>query len=785
MSGKRFYLWLILLFLLANITRGGYRARVAGERFSAEGAAHLRYTTLIARGEEVPSLDRKAQWPEGLRVFRETSIGMEYLYGLIYRLLPPPKPELAVFVRYFTAFFFSLAILPLALLARGLWKSGSAGMLTALLFAVALPLVGRSCGFELIRENITFPLLIYHVYFFVSACGGEGVRIKAVLSGLFIFLALSTWQGTQFYLVPLLLLLLARQVLDRAGKEEKLTVQVLILFMVGAGLMIPFLREGRFLLSLPSALAAAWLVPDMIFRGSPHPRSLNRQVRGRRFLSGRSGVRALVATAALGCVLVPALLAREHFVSYSHFFRLILYKLRYIAKPSDPGILPFDVRAFWVGPFLSPDPLHLFVFALPLVLFLPGPVRKLFRRSGEKDFPALFTLYFLIVFFVLFLMMQRLIPLFGFFAVIAAGGNAPFRRTGGRILLRSVAPAALTVILVVIMLTQDFFWAGRGDIWRRAGRLWRVPSRNKFVVYPYRGDVEGALLSWIEGHTAEDAVILSYHYLSPQVLTYTGRATNLNDFFESPRLRDKAERYLRLLYSGEEELFDFCREQSSDYLLISITAGCDPTLDSPLYQAGFMALPDGCAAARMMFMPETLERFNLVYENEMYRLYRVGRPGGRRQWPRSPLFYEKELLLRSGGEIQIFYDTVMHIYAVTVRAQALRRAGRDREAEGMLREALGTFYYYPAWSMLDRLYREEGRDPERLSLAEFAYRYDPYNLSVRLSLLDGLLDAGRIEGVAEILTGCAGLSPSGRQGERLRELRRRWEELTRDPGEGE
>ncbi|HER43805.1 MAG TPA: hypothetical protein ENO08_05035, partial [Candidatus Eisenbacteria bacterium] len=151
MNRKTFIILLLILLCLANITRWAYRSHVAGERFSAESAAHFRYTRMIASGQKVPRVDVDAQYPEGLRVFEETSIGMEYIYGLAYRLVPGGRIPLDLFVRWFSAFLFTLAGIPLALLSAGLWGRRSCGIVTAAVFAVALPVAGRSSGFDLIR----------------------------------------------------------------------------------------------------------------------------------------------------------------------------------------------------------------------------------------------------------------------------------------------------------------------------------------------------------------------------------------------------------------------------------------------------------------------------------------------------------------------------------------------------------------------------------------------------------------------------------------------------------
>jgi hypothetical protein len=760
---KLFIVMLVALFCLANVTRAAYRARIEQPRFAAEGAAHLRYTAMVAEGKPIPALDRRAQWPEGLRVFRETSPAMEYIVGWTYRLIPGRKPDLASYVRFFTAFFFSLAIVPVSLLSARLWKSLGAGILTALLFAAALPLVARSSGFDYIRENVALPLIAFHLFFYVSACAGGGAAMP-VLSGVFLLAALASWQGTQFYLVPFLAFVLLRAVLADPARPERFASRVIVGAIAVAGAAVPFLREGRFLLSVPAALAAGILAVDLLGPRLAARRPGRPEKGAGASPRGSFQARIAIAAIAVAAVVLAGVVSGRHFASYSHFFDLVLYKLRYLRKPNDPRLLPFDARAFWVGPFNSPDALHFFVFALPILLLLPGPLSALVWRVQRREREAQIVLAFLAVFFFLFLLMQRLLPLFGFFAAIAAGGNVPlFLQTPGR--RRFAGPAFLVSIAVVaVFLLQDFGWEGKHDYWRRLARTIRVPQRERFTIYPGARDVEGDLLAWIRGNVDPGGVVMSLHYLSPQVLTYTGRATNLNDFFESPRLRRKAERLLSSLYSSEDELYRFCAEQSSGYLLLSCAVGCDPTKDSPLYQAGLVNMPPGCAAYRLMFEPGKLSRFDLVYENEMYRLFRVGRAASPHLWPRSPLFYEKDLLWNMSGDIDRFYDAAMRIYALSARGRTLIAQGRNREGEQRLVEALRIFYFYPAWKALDELYVRQARVADRETAAAFAYRYDANRADVCLALAESMIARGSVEGVREILERCATLPAT--EGER-------------------
>jgi hypothetical protein len=755
MSRKLFLLILLILFCLSNLTRWAYRSRLGHERFSAESAAHFRYTRMIASGERIPSVDKRAQWPEGLRVFRETSIGMEYVYGLAWRMMPGKAAALDVFARWFSVLIFSVSIFPIAYLSSRLWRSRPGGVISALLFAVALPVVGRSSGFELIRENLTIPLILIHAALLVRAAGPGG-RGAAVLSVLPMTAALATWQGTQFYAVPLILFLLVRLISGRRESGELLSGLAVMVSVLAAGLAVPFLREGRFLLSPAAALSAGWLAAALA-------RS--------RFGRGRYAA-AAAALAGIALVALPSVLAaRGHFAIYSHFFRLIAYKVRYISKPADPSLLPFDVRAFWAGPFHSPDALHLFVFALPVLLLLPGPLRRLagkIRRDG--GLAEWFVIFFLAVFFFLFLLMQRLLPFFGAAAIVTAGGLAASRADRRVSAPLHAASSAFSVLVIVVMALQVLFWAGKFDVWRNLSRKMRIPLRRKFVVYPIARDPEGEMLEWIRANTGENDVILSLHYHSPQILTYTGRPTNLNDFFEAPRLREKSKLLLEALHAGERQLLELCRKGSSTYLVAGVAIACDPSKDSPLYQAGFAAMPEGCAAERLMFAPESLDSFDLVYENEMFRVFRVGASPVARRRPRSPIFYDGELLGRAHGDIDLFYDTAMYMYASTARASSRIAVGAAGEAEGILMEALRTHYFHPAWRMLDRLYAEGGENGKRMGLADFALSHDPWRVDVIIAWIESRLAAGETGGVGEKLERCRGLPMTGKEEKRLQRL---------------
>ena len=138
----------------------------------------------------------------------------------------------------------------------------------------------------------------------------------------------------------------------------------------------------------------------------------------------------------------------------------------------------------------------------------------------------------------------------------------------------------------------------------------------------------------------------------------------------------------------------------------------------------------------------------------MYRLFRVGSPPAERSWPRSPLFYDRELLWTVGGNIRDFYGSAMRIYALTARGRSLVLRGDDFGGERALVEALRVFYFYPAWKGLDALYARRGRLEEREAAAEFAYRIDPNRADVCLALAESRAGLGKNDGVRDLLLRC-------------------------------
>ena len=136
----------------------------------AESSLQYRFARMVANGETIPALDKHIQHPEGVRVFRDWTVLMEYPCGLSYRLLKPLLRGMPFhyFTIWFSAVFLSLAIWPAFALARRLFESEVAGLVAALLYGFGIPATDRLVGFYA-RDHFALPFLFAAIACFVAA----------------------------------------------------------------------------------------------------------------------------------------------------------------------------------------------------------------------------------------------------------------------------------------------------------------------------------------------------------------------------------------------------------------------------------------------------------------------------------------------------------------------------------------------------------------------------------------------------------------------------------------
>ena len=627
MTAKRVLLAVSLtgLYLVAVLIRVEVctyqKARYSFLPFTMESALLYRYARMAAEGERIPYLDEKAQYPEGLRVSRDLSLGMELVTGYLYRFLRPLWGGLSFhdFIRFFTPFFFSFGVLAAYLVAKEMWKDEVISLIPAFFYAVMLPSVLRSTGQEISKENFVLPLIFFHILFLLRAIGrslsaldarklnptgegnatGKATLANSVLAGVLLFIALACWEGTQVYFYLLVIFVILNYFW---GREPILLFRffaVQVVFALLAGILIPYLRNHSFLFSYSMMFSYAFLGTYFLGRYTK--------------LGKRANPAFFVLLLALFSLL--SLFISKYGETYSHYQSLLFYKLRYLnRKPIDPSLLPYEVRVLWTPALLAPSLWNIVSGFSTLLLWgilsFPLTLRQWVKR---KEFQKGFLLFFLITFFSLYLLFDRMQVWFVFFLSLSLGSIGCFIKERKKWLLKRCS------ILFIIWLVV----AGLSLRFEANKIITHVAELGVPLDYPNLVD----MIEWVKANTDEDAVILTHFVHSPPILTYTGRAILFHPKYESRELRDKSKEYAFALFSPDEDRFyQFCQKNKVDYFVFPRGTFSDRSVCGWRYVTNTPESATGANAYKFEYFSDGLKKFGLVYKNGKYRIYKVYKP---------------------------------------------------------------------------------------------------------------------------------------------------------------
>jgi hypothetical protein len=655
--------WLIFVaLLLALWTLGlslkahhfGSSGFTSDHSFWMESAQRFRYIEMVARGESLPDPDRRMQSPAGYSPWSDTVL-QEQLYGRLHRVLAP-EADLAVFIRALTPVISSLGVLAVALLVLALSRRRSAALLAAFLFAVALPIAQRGIGTTIFREDLAFPVVCLHLA--ALAYWARSLRVgAAVASGLLLALGLLLWKVLTFYFLLLVLFFASAHWLEREQPRRLLPAAAGVLLPSGLAALLPLsLRADSFLTSTP--FLAGLAVIGML--------AIEHFVRGRGRGQRRRGMvvlRPVITVALFG--LLRAVLPSER--GYSHAWETIGAKLRFAGvKPSDPSELSFHARHYWTGNYESPSVQSLLEGWPWLVLLaLPGVwvlIRAwLGRRSRAADLapeeaaaagidPRVMTLsqrvlpfspiaahlalWMLGAFGMSFLAFRKLQLFFGLaLVVVAALGYAgvALRRPGLKLLW---ALPSLLVLLQTPALERTLCSAPDGlcaAFVRSGNDLADIagpgPQSEWRSVDVFPGEAFNDLASQLPALIAADEPILASFVVSPFILAHLDRPTVLHCFFEGDLL-GRLEEVTMARFGSEEELWGLARRYEAKWYLHEAhhLLRTDPRM-SQRYVADRLDWPNDAVITKMHYAPGQLEHFELAWENEWFRLYRVLEPG--------------------------------------------------------------------------------------------------------------------------------------------------------------
>jgi len=539
----------------------------APDRMQGETTQAYRYAAMVSEGTGIPALDRMVMYPEGLRT-SENSIFEEYLAGWLHRLV---GGDFDTFIRFFCIVFPLLSMPGIYLWMRGAGIPGRAALLGAAMYGILLPALLRTRGESLYRETVALPLIVWTGWAADSSLGTGRARYS-VAAGLLLFASLAAWKVTGYVSALAFGFLLLRNC--RKGDVPRSLSVSLAAAQLGGSLLLGHMRHDTAILSAASVLAFFLLlsIPGSIPRRHLPASGIILALASGFLFSGSSG----------------------------HVGAVILAKLRFLfAHPADPSLLSPDARLFWVSGYTTPLPGEIvLLFAVPLAVAALG-IRRFTRTSGRT------LLYW--------------------FLPMSLAGYLFFDRLHVFLALALVPPAALAAkrlaaapVFMVCLALQSSFVTTEASLLGRAG--FRLSDGGSLL-----GDRElGSFLDWIPEGTSPDEAFLSYWHISGLVSAYAGRPVVTATFFENADNRRNIVDFAGRTFQPEDSLVSFMRRHDADLYVYQADFLLDRSSQGLLYLAGLTEVPDGCAAIRMQYAPETLDSLVLVFQGQSLRVYRIG-----------------------------------------------------------------------------------------------------------------------------------------------------------------
>jgi hypothetical protein len=369
------------------------------------------------------------------------------------------------------------------------------------------------------------------------------------------------------------------------------------------------------------------------------------------------------------------------------------YRLRFIGGPPDePTALPDLVRIAWTPERHPPSARTLAGLFLPLVFLLVPAAGVLRRVSREKGVSPWFFVGAAGVGTAAFLLDGGAVFSAALFAFPFASGA--FKWFGTHIKTRAV-PALLA--LVALVATSPLVPARTdllSSVETRAGGTVRA---SEGFLWASIGNADGELVRFLVTRTStRNDVVLAPPGISSLIVTFAGRATVSTPGIYTSSMAAKSVMVLSGFYADEESFFEECRRYGATCVVYSIDILLDDSSYSPRYISGVEADIKDSLAYRMHFAPETLRRFQLVYENDNYRFFRVTTGTEPVFLTDHPPVYQEEILRTAGGDLRVFYSRIVDVLATYHTASEAQTRGDEEGAIRRFEYCLGHAPFFTA-----------------------------------------------------------------------------------------
>jgi hypothetical protein len=602
------------------------QTRTAGDQeapFILEAALQYRMTREVYQTGSLEAFDPKVQYPEGVNRWRTYSIGAEFIYAPLARLLPSEWSLVSRF-RWISTVLFCLAV-PFAALWSGLgWKSWWAGLACGLILMVSPAFAVRSSGLALSRENLAFPVMMFFLVIDQLLRAQHETRMRWVLwtlAGLSAGLSQVFWDFSQ-YLFGLWAL---GEILTAWKRPEYRLARRWDWLAVAAGLVVaslahPYLRGQGFLFSPVMILCMV-----LCLLGHKRLTALRLPV--------LSAVFILFA-------LFWTLIGRVFVTNYSHFGEVLWAKIIHLnQKPFDPSVLSYAQRIMWT-PALNSSTwlLTKAYFPVTLGVLLLGVVFLVREAKRSTDvFPKQLMLFTLVTLpmYVLFFRMHVYLILFaaasfgGMLGELARFSQMPrFGRLASGFLLLILPGVEFHRMLFFEPTNTRIETADQAMI-RRALEEMGLSEPRVFNRWGHPGHSYDALRSLtgaLKALEMPSAPVLAGFGVSGSILTDTDMPILLHPKFESPGIREKVRAFYEHLYlQSEREFRDWAVAHGAKlyvHAFGSLGAVNDPR-ETPRYMVDAVEPPPHAAAFVLERSPRDAVWFQPLWKNERYLIYRI------------------------------------------------------------------------------------------------------------------------------------------------------------------
>jgi hypothetical protein len=389
-------------------------------------------------------------------------------------------------------------------------------------------------------------------------------------------------------------------------------------------------------------------------------------------------------------------------------FPTALAKLKwFFRKPADPGLLSDAVRTIWVGSFRSPKigsmiyilSTGLLVLASSWVLFVPA----LFRRKTNPGQEL--VLVFSAVYFFLYILFYRLYVFVAPFTAVLAGMLLAVSLEAGvpegAVPRRGIPRSAVAILLLGACVFEFIkIWSAETPKPFFLGLLSNLRISSPDREFGLRTESLKDAIGWLKNNTRPgDGVLTGYSY-SADILLYADRPVFQTPIFDSVSLKKKM-LYETALYGPPLEFLRVCRDAGVAYVMYTVDLHLSDTPDSTRYQMNRLTFSTAQASYRMQFMPDRVDGFELVHQNEFVRIFRRSDlpsavPAGPRPVEGYFPVYDERVYKASGLGPKAFLDAWASAWDACQLADRFMTRRQPDEAEQWYRSALNVFPAYPS-----------------------------------------------------------------------------------------